>query len=73
MVQRNKLAHSVVQIPILKEADQGSPLWARGYLAVSSGSIIDEMFQLKDKNPIALPPPDIQGLAPVRQLKTVFA
>jgi hypothetical protein len=27
----------------------------------------------EDENPFALPTPDIQGLAPVGQLKTVFA
>ena len=45
MVKRYKLKNIIIRIPHLKKQFWGKPLWARGYLAVSSGNITDEMIQ----------------------------
>ena len=45
MVGGNKLAAIIIRIPSPKEAFWDRHLWARGYLAVSSGNITDEMIE----------------------------
>lgn len=45
MVKRNQLANFAVRICQFEETILGRHLWARGYLAVSSGNITDEMIK----------------------------
>jgi hypothetical protein len=44
MTQGDELAHPVAGVPTSQEAALGRHLWARGYFAVTSGNITDEMI-----------------------------
>ena len=44
MAERDQLARTAARIPHLKKKFWGRHFWAREYLAVSSGTITDEMI-----------------------------
>lgn len=45
LIRGKRLAALLSEFPHLKKQFWGKHLWARGYLAVSSGNIMDEMIQ----------------------------